>query len=657
MSLMASSPVQLNSDDQIGMAARIRAFNWSATPLGPMDDWPDALKMALSIAEHSAFPTAIYWGSDLRLLYNDAWAPIPADRHPWALGRPAREVWADIWPIVGPQFEEVIGSGRGVSALEQLLPMVRDGAEQETYWNYSFTPIRDASGAVVGVFNQGNEVTKAVLSERRLSFQVVLADRLRMLHSPDEMKTAAVKMLGEYLKADRVGFVEVDEARDHVLVTSEWTGSDVVEPLLGRAGKLSDLPASAIAYLKTGQVLALGDVDNLDGGSSEAESSLGARLGVRAVITVPLVRDDALRALLFVHGLQVRPWKRSEAAIARDVGERSWAAVERAESEQRLRESEDHYRHTVELDPQVTWTALPDGQLNRVAKRWEDWTGTPGTGESWAGGLHPEDVEATFEAWRHSVATGAPYDIEHRIKMRDGSYRWARSRAFPRPGAQGEICLWYGTTEDIHEQKLAEERQRLLINELNHRVKNTLATVQAIAFQTLKGDISLAEARARFEARLLALSRAHNLLTDQNWEGTSLQRVVADATAHLGGDGQRFETSGDPVFLAPRAALALSLALHELSTNAFKYGALSVEEGRVAIQWALAEGALRLDWKESGGPAVAQPRARGFGSRLIERGLEADLGGRAELIFEPDGLRCVVHASLEAIQGQEPRLA
>ncbi|HZG47500.1 MAG TPA: GAF domain-containing protein, partial [Allosphingosinicella sp.] len=319
------------------MSERIRSFGWSETPLGAMETWPDALKISLSIAEHSAFPMAVYWGEDLRLLYNDPWAPFLGERHPWALGRPAREVWSDIWDIVGPQLEQVFATGEGISADEQMLPMVRDGARQETYWNYSFTPIRDASGGVAGIFNLGTDVTKAVLSERRLSFQVALADRLRTLHLPSEMKQAAVAMLGQQLKADRVGFLEVDEARDLVAVSSEWTRSPNAKSMLGGAGKLSDLPAAAVTHLRTGQVLAIADVDNLAGGSSEADAGLGAKLGVRAVITVPLVRDGKLRAMLFVHGIEVREWKRSEAALARDVAERSWAAVERAESEERLR--------------------------------------------------------------------------------------------------------------------------------------------------------------------------------------------------------------------------------------------------------------------------------------------------------------------------------
>jgi two-component sensor histidine kinase len=236
--------------------------------------------------------------------------------------------------------------------------------------------------------------------------------------------------------------------------------------------------------------------------------------------------------------------------------------------------------------------------------------------------------------------------------MLDGSYRWARSRAFPRRDDEGNICLWYGSTEDIHERKIGEERQRLLVNELNHRVKNTLATVQAIASQTLKGDISLDEARARFEARLLALSRAHNLITDQNWEGASVEQVVRDATDHLAPD--RFELAGERVWLSPRAALALALALHELATNGVKYGALSGEEGKVAISWRTEEGMLRLEWKELGGPKVEAPTRRGFGSRLIERALGSDLGGKAELSFEADGLRCTIAASLRTIYAPDP---
>jgi two-component sensor histidine kinase len=308
------------------------------------------------------------------------------------------------------------------------------------------------------------------------------------------------------------------------------------------------------------------------------------------------------------------------------------------------------------LNPQVAWTAEPDGQLNRVANRWNVWTGSNGLGGSWVDAIHPEDRKPSLEAWAACVATGEPYDIEHRVRMVDGSYRWARSRAYPRRRENGEICLWYGSTEDVHERKVAEEHQRLLINELNHRVKNTLASVQGIAFQTLRGEVSLAEARARFEARLMALSGAHNLLTEENWGGASLERVVSDSIEHLAGEAGRFDVAGAPLRLAPRAALALAMALHELGTNAFKYGALSADGGRVSISWTQDGDRLNLIWRESGGPPVEAPSRRGFGSRLIERGLAADLGGTAKLRFEPGGLICEIEASLAAIRATERAL-
>jgi PAS domain S-box-containing protein len=652
---MATQAVFLpHESNGLGMRARIDAHDWSATPLGPRQLWPAELRTLVQVVSDAAAPMALYWGSDLNLIYNDSWSVFLQARHPDALGLAARDVWPELWELIEPQFREVMETGKPLSFRRQLLVMTRSGAEEETYFNYDFTPVRDQHGRIAGVLNTADDVTSGVQAEARLSLQVKLADRLRGLGDASEIKAAASQLLGEYLGAARVGYADVNEAADLVTIRRDWVREPDIESLQGRTTKLSQLPEQAIAHLRSGQVLALDDVENLTGGSSQADAELGQQLAVRGLITVPLVRENRLQAMLFVHEPQPRAWKRAEAAIARDVAERSWAALQRAQAEQSLRISEDHYRHAVELNPQVSWTALPDGQLNRVARRWHDWTGTTGLGESWAGGLHPEDREATFVAWGHSVQTGEPYDIEHRVKMLRGGYRWARSRAFPRRDESGTIIYWYGTTEDIHERKLAEDRQRLLINELNHRVKNTLATVQAIAFQTLKGDIPLAEARARFEARLLALSRAHNMLTDRNWEGATLARIVTEAVGHLAGP-DRIEFAGPRIWLSPRAALALALALHELSTNAAKYGALSVEEGKVSIRWDVNGDRLRLVWAEQGGPPVTTPARRGFGSRLIERGLAADLGGTARIGFEPTGVTCTIDASLSAAQTAEPR--
>ncbi|MBE7220631.1 MAG: PAS domain-containing protein, partial [Caulobacteraceae bacterium] len=181
------------------MGARIRAFDWAATPLGPPEVWPEVLRGAMRICLNSAFPTAIYWGPDLFLLYNDGWSPIPAERHPGCLGRPGRAVWGDIWDIIGPQFARVMETGEGFSAFDQLLPMVRDGTPEETYWDYSFTPLIDGEGRVRGVLNQGRERTAQVLGDRRQQFRLDLEDALRGQADPAAIVASAVRALGRHL--------------------------------------------------------------------------------------------------------------------------------------------------------------------------------------------------------------------------------------------------------------------------------------------------------------------------------------------------------------------------------------------------------------------------------------------------------------------------
>ena len=203
-----------------------------------------------------------------------------------------------------------------------------------------------------------------------------------------------------------------------------------------------------------------------------------------------------------------------------------------------------------------------------------------------------------------------------------------------------------GTSVDVTERKVAEQHQRLLINELNHRVKNTLAIVQAVAFQSFRGAAASAAAREAFEGRLSALAAAHDVLTRQNWETATISEIISGATApHHAGDG-RVTMSGPVVELEPKSAVALGLAMHELATNAVKHGALSSLQGQVAVRWSADGGLLRLTWTETGGPAVVPPPHRGFGARMLEQGLAEELRGAVRLDFRPEGLVCTVEAAL-----------
>lgn len=177
------------------MGALMRSADWSQSPLGPVASWPQSLKSALSICLNTRFPIAIYWGSELVLLYNDAWSPIPGTKHPWALGRPAREAWPEIWHIIGPLFEQVMGTGEGSRSEDQLLPMRRHGYTEECYFDYTFSPIRGESGQVDGIFNAVTETTYRVLSERRTRLLQDLAERVSAARRVDEACSLAAQAL------------------------------------------------------------------------------------------------------------------------------------------------------------------------------------------------------------------------------------------------------------------------------------------------------------------------------------------------------------------------------------------------------------------------------------------------------------------------------
>jgi PAS domain S-box-containing protein len=217
----------------------------------------------------------------------------------------------------------------------------------------------------------------------------------------------------------------------------------------------------------------------------------------------------------------------------------------------------------------------------------------------------------------------------------------------PVKDSQGRIVGASKIARNISERIRADEQRTLLIHELNHRVKNTLATVQSLVMQTLRNTERSTEARALLDARLAALSRAHDLLTAQNWEGASLRDIARRALEPFRTSADRVVFSGPDIQLTPKQAVALSIALHELATNAAKYGALSGERGRVSVQWKVADGNFDVKWVESDGPEVTPPSRHGFGTRLIERSLAHDLGGAARIGYLPGGVVAEIAAPLE----------
>lgn len=278
----------------------------------------------------------------------------------------------------------------------------------------------------------------------------------------------------------------------------------------------------------------------------------------------------------------------------------------------------------------------------------------------WQARLHPGDREPLIRHVGECLSAGDQWREEFRILHPERGECWLQGLGRVMRDAEGRVTVLAGINLDITERKRAEETQRLLIDELNHRVKNTLATVQAMAEQTLLKSRDPAHFVDSFRGRLQALSRAHNLLTERNWTGVDLEQLIREQLLVSGEQDERITCSGPQLRLQPRAAVHLGLALHELGTNARKHGALKVPEGRLNVSWRVTgqrgEQALELDWVESGGPAVGPPAVQGFGTLLIERGLKHSLGGEARMVFAPTGVMCDLRLPLpEPGDSADPR--
>ena len=338
-------------------------------------------------------------------------------------------------------------------------------------------------------------------------------------------------------------------------------------------------------------------------------------------------------------------------SIARDV-------TKQHRAEAALRETEERRRLAVEAADIGTWSF----DVDTLTPYWDDRcrilaglaADLPVTYDAYLASIHPGDrarVQAVTLAALDPAGSGA-YRAEYRVVgLADGVERWvaAAGRACFEGGRAISLA---GTAMDVTVRRKAEDQARLLGEELQHRVKNTLAMVQAVVRQTLRTASTPAEAQAAIDPRLTALGRAHEMLTGGGWEGSDLRPAAVAALQPYDDGSGRFRLSGPPAWLSAQAAMSLALMLNELSTNAAKYGALSTPEGHVDLSWTVEPGAdgasskLHLVWREHGGPPVKEPARRGFGSRLIERGLASAIGGNATLTFAPGGVTCRVEGSL-----------
>ncbi|UGB44494.1 PAS domain-containing protein [Frateuria edaphi] len=526
------------------------------------------------------------------------------------------------------------------------------------YFQFVWGPVRADSGRieqVVGVSRDTSERRRMEerlrLGEARQSFLLQLGDRIRGLTDAAQITSTVGEMVGRHLDVGRCGYGEVTDCGQFFMVERDWTDGRM--PSLAGRVRLMDFGAAVVEQYRAGQTVVLDDTLE-DARTRGAEQKYAETGRVRAGVGVPLFKGGRFVAAFYVHQSRPRHWRDEEVALLGEVAERIWAAVARARAERALRESERRYR--------TLFDALDEGfclleRVDTAPDQPSDYrylvtnpafvthTGIGGVVGRTMREVFPDASAFWYDTFDSVIGSGDAFRFEHGMVSRGRVFDVYACRLDD--GTHRRVAVLF---HDITERKRHEQHQRLLLHELNHRVKNTLVTVQSMAMQSYRPGVDPELARLQFEGRLMALSRAHDILTRESWGRAPLAEIVREAIApYRDQHHDRLRATGPPVWLPPRHALAFAMVLHELGTNAVKYGALSNQEGRIDIDWQ-ANGTLRLTWTESGGPPVEPPTGRGFGSRLIERGLRHEIGGRVALGFAPEGVICTIEVPLDGLE-------
>ncbi|MGE0768840.1 MAG: sensor histidine kinase [Hyphomicrobiaceae bacterium] len=346
--------------------------------------------------------------------------------------------------------------------------------------------------------------------------------------------------------------------------------------------------------------------------------------------------------------------------VVTDVTERAKAEEHLSEYAKNLSNSKARFEALVEATAQIVWSATPSGQVAEDSPSWRAFTGQSQqeyVEEGWLDAVHPEDRDRTRQTWREAVRKHVPYQVDYRLLHVSGGYRWTRARGVPMTTANGTIIEWVGMNEDIDDTVKRNEQLAIVTRELSHRTKNLLAVVQSIARRTFANEQDDQPTVATFLDRLQGLAVSHDLLVHGNWSSVLLEDLVREhLKPFVSADDVDIDIVGPPVGIAPSAAQNLGLALHELATNAAKYGALKTPAGKLRIHWSLSNEEngeiLTFHWNEVVSLTTTEKQKGGFGSQLLDRIVAASLGGSTHYQIADTGVEWRLVAPSSALSQQ-----
>jgi PAS domain S-box-containing protein len=615
----AATKARLETDEMVRLADH---FDWPQTELGPIRDWPEALRSAVRLVLVSDVPMVMMAGErDGVLIYNSGYAMFAGDRHPSLFGRPVLDAWPEIADFNRENMRRGF-AGESWYLADQELVLNRHGRFESAWMNLNYSPVLDETGRVLAVLVVVIETTDRVVTQRDL-----VRNREKL-----ELALQSSAMVGTW---------DWDLRRDKLSADERFARLFSVDPELAAEG----LPVAD--YLRA--------IHPDDRGRVQDEINDGVTQAGHRSFEYRLVQSDGSIRHVSASG-EVIVGEDGQASrfpgVVVDVTGQRQAAEALAESEMR-------FRTLADTMPQMVWSTLPDGYHDYYNARWYEFTGVPAgstDGEGWNNMFHPEDQERAWEVWRHSLTTGDPYRIEYRLRHHSGAYRWVLGQALPIRDADGKITRWFGTCTDIHEARLAAEEREIIAQELSHRIKNIFAVLGGLVGLVGRQHPDAARFADSLRDRIFALGRAHDFVRPHSRASAprshpaTLQSLIAELLTPYMGDGQdRVVFEGEDVSIDDAAATPLALLFHELATNAAKYGALSRADGKLVISTGANGDDVTMRWREQGGPPAATSQASGFGSRLINMSVEGQLRGKLEKRWEPDGLVVDVTVPADAL--------
>jgi PAS domain S-box-containing protein len=433
------------------MGAEIQAHDWSGSPLGPIETWPEALRITLGNMLHSAFATYLAWGAELITFYNDPALRLRGTR-PEALGQPLPQAWSEIWEIASPMVTRAL-RGETTYVQDVSIDIVQRRAyPEETWWTGSVSPVMDGADQLGGVLIILQETTERVLTEQRLRFLVDLSTRLRGVAEAREIMATAAEMLGRHLRANRAGYYELSESGESFAVERDWT--DATTPSFAGEHRISDFGPLIDHELRAGRTVCIDDALAHPLTAEDPVAAEFLRAGKRSTVIAPLVRDGRLVASFYVHQTEPRHWRDDEVSLVQEVAERTWTSILRARAETALRDSEERFRQFAAHSSTVLWIQdLETHEMEYVSPAYEAIWGEPvevalRDPGHWAKALHPDDRDRASTTLER-VQRGEEGTHEYHIIRPDGGVRWIRDTFFPIRDEQGRIRRVGGIAQDL----------------------------------------------------------------------------------------------------------------------------------------------------------------------------------------------------------------